>query len=229
MSVAVAGGCAFAAVVCLVFIVAYCWDPKKGFRGNRRTAISRKSEHRFDVWLFVWTMLYVTGSAVWLRAITDGDQFGRGITYPMWLSDRPSRFFSTDFFHPLSTEPDELVPSVSGFTIGVDAANCNYTSDKGKELAREEGEPPFYDHCGASNPQVPVHANVTEISGVRQGLVITIHTSSDFKTCTRSRNAGAEDAAPTACLRTRVLTRLGSSLSRAVQGCRPPRRTCRAT
>ena len=68
-------------------------------------------------------MIYLIGSAEWLRTITNGDQFGRGITYPLWKDSRPERFFATDFFHPLALSRDvgELRPSVTDFRIEVRA------------------------------------------------------------------------------------------------------------
>lgn len=183
--VALIGGATVAAVLLLVFLTALAWDPHSGFRREKRkNAFAGKAEHRFDTWLFVWTMLYVLGSAAWLRAITDGDQFGRGITYPMWMPDRPERFFATSFFHPLSDDPGELRPSVEGFAISVDAASCNYTTAKEKEA-----DPEGVEFCGARNPQVPVHANVTSVAGVRQGLILTVHASSDFETWVQASTA----------------------------------------
>ena len=183
MIVSIAGGASFAAVALCIFGLALCWDPKFGYSHLRsrkgadtRRAFGGKAENRFDASLFLWTMMYLVGSAVWLRSITNGDQFGRGITYPMWKANRPDRFFATDFFHPLSDTPSELRPRVEGFNITVDSASCNYTTQ-----ADFLESPRTVDYCGDTNPQVSILATVDSIVNVRQGLVVTIHSSSDFK------------------------------------------------
>ena len=184
--VILAGGATFLCIALCTLGLASVYDPKFGFVSllkssakDGRRAFGGKDEHRFDLSLFLWTMLYVVGSAIWLRSVTDGDQFGRGITYPLWKTDRPERFFNNFFFHPLTNDATELRPSVSGFTISVDAASCNYSKPEPEEL--EDA-----DYCGDTNPQVPVTATIDEVAGVRQGLTLTVHASSDFRRWSQS-------------------------------------------
>ena len=147
--VAIIGGSGFALIAVVVCGLALCWDEQSGFsrffrRGeDSRRAFNGREAHRFDASLFLWTMAYLVGSAVWLRSITNGDQFGRGVTFPLWKEHRPERFWADDFFHPLSDDADELRPRVTGFEISVDQMGCNYTTQEDADEPRSR-----VDFCG---------------------------------------------------------------------------------
>lgn len=154
------------------------------FRRAPRRAVGVKAENRFDGMLFFWIIVHLAISAAWLRLIPQGDQYvctaaalsnrsfrqaervslnshryGRGITYPLWLEDRPARFVSDD----------ALQPTIEGFRMVTVEDSCDYNlkhTDK--------------DYCGDKNPVVPVLATIDRVDNINMGLVMTVHSSGDF-------------------------------------------------
>ena len=139
---------------------------RKCIRNQKRGKTRLKSDRRFDFALFVYVMLYLVGSAVWLRLIPTGNTFGGGIIYPLWMDNEP-KWYTKNY-----ASTDTRKPKASGFEMTV-SNSCNFTG----EGDQRKGVP----FCGPDNPQIIVNATVSQFEHVQQGLVVTVHSSTNFR------------------------------------------------